>query len=297
MLFYPETKAKERHTKCACYYWKRMHKDHRMTRAAPAIGTADLVMITFDALRYDVAESTMREGRTPFLATLLPAGWEMRHTPGSFTYAAHAAFFAGFWPTPVAPGHHSRPFALRFAGSHSITADTCVLDGDHIVAGLRLKGYHTLCIGGVGFFNKRNPLGSVFPAMFDESHWQPEFAVTESNSARSQVQRAGARVAECAADRPLFLFVNLSALHPPTHMYLPGARGDSTRSQAAALEYVDRQLPPLFEALQRRGRGGAVYLMSDHGTTFDDDGYCGHRIGHPAVWTVPYGECSWEPSP
>ena len=268
-----------------------------MTRHALRIGEADLLMITFDALRHDVAEAAMRAGRTPFLANLLSGGWEARHTPGSFTYAAHAAFFAGFWPTPIAAGRHPRPFALRFAGSRSIAAETCVLDGDNIVAGLKQKGYHTLCIGGVGFFNRLNPLGRVFPDLFDESHWQPGFAVTETNSAQLQVQVACARISECALTQPLFVFVNLSALHPPTHMYLPGARGDSPESQTAALEYVDRQLPPLLDALRQRGRGGTGYLMSDHGTTFGEDGYCGHRIGHPVVWTVPYGECRWEPTP
>jgi len=255
----------------------------------------DLLLITFDALRYDVAESTMRAGRTPFLASLLPDGWEERHSPGNFTYAAHAAFFAGFWPTPATSGSHPRPFALRFPGSRSIGPETMLLEGDNIVAGLKNRGYHTVCIGGVGFFNQQNPLGRVFPSLFDESHWRPEFAVTEANSTQRQVRFACVRIGECPADRPLFLFVNLSATHSPTRMYLPGG-GESTASQAAALEYVDRQLPPLFAALRDRGRGGKGYLMSDHGTAFGDDGYNGHRIGHPVVWTVPYGECQWEPS-
>ena len=42
-------------------------------------------------------------GRTPHLTRLLPRGWEERHSPGSFTYAAHQAFFAGFLPTPARP--------------------------------------------------------------------------------------------------------------------------------------------------------------------------------------------------
>jgi hypothetical protein len=35
-------------------------------------------------------------------------------------------------------------------------------------------------------------------------------------------------------------------------------------------------------------------LMSDHGTLFGEEGWTGHRIGHPAVWTVPYAEFTWE---
>jgi glucan phosphoethanolaminetransferase (alkaline phosphatase superfamily) len=91
--------------------------------------------------------------------------------------------------------------------------------------------------------------------------------------------------------------VNISATHPPTHGYVPGARADTVDTQAAALEYVDRQLPSLFGSLRERGRGGMAYLLSDHGTLFGEDSFTGHRIGHPAVWTVPYGEYAWEPQP
>lgn len=268
-----------------------------MKLTASDVGRVDLFVATIDSLRYDVAASAMRAGRTPVLAGLLPGGWEERHSPGSFTYAAHAALFAGFWPTPAVPGRHGRPFALRFAGSRSVDEGTCVLDGENLMEGLRRRGYHTICIGGVGFFNERNPLGSVFPRLFDESHWSPAFGVSEPQSAKHQVRRATERLREAPPDRPVLLFLNFSATHPPTHVYVPGARGDSVATQTAALEYVDRWLAPLFDGLRRRGRSGIGFLMSDHGTAFGEDGFTGHRVGHPVVWTVPYGECSWEPVP
>ncbi|RKH43579.1 metalloenzyme domain-containing protein, partial [Corallococcus sp. AB050B] len=66
------------------------------------VGTHDLLFLTLDTLRYDVAREELEAGRTPTLAALLPGGrWEERHSPASFTYAAHQAFFAGFLPTPV----------------------------------------------------------------------------------------------------------------------------------------------------------------------------------------------------
>lgn len=92
----------------------------------------------------------------------------------------------------------------------------------------------------------------------------------------------------------MFLFINISSTHPPTRGYLKEARQESTATQSAALEYVDRQLPPLFEALRQRGRDGTAYLMSDHGTLFGEEGWTGHRIAHPAVWTVPYAVCNWK---
>lgn len=265
------------------------------SHSASSSDTPDVLMITLDALRFDVAQQAWQSDRTPFLKSLIPGGWEPRHTPGSFTYAAHAAFFAGFWPTPETPASHTRPFALRFPGSRTIGSETTVLESDNIVAGLAARGYQTLCVGGVGFFNPATPLGRVFAAPFERSFWQPAFSVSEVHSTRAQVRQACTAIAECDAARPLFLFLNVSATHPPTHRYLPGSKGDSVETQTAALEYVDRQLPPLFEALQQRRRTGTAYIMSDHGTLFGEEGWTGHRVGHPSVWTVPYAETSWSP--
>jgi hypothetical protein len=257
----------------------------------------DIVMITFDALRYDVAQAAWAEGCTPFLRSILPQGWQRRHTPGSFTFSAHAAFFAGFWPTPEGNPAHVRPFALQFPGSRSIASETMSLAGENIVAGLRRRDYETVCIGGVGFFNPITPLGAVFPGYFEKSYWRPEFSVTELHSTHEQVRQATDSIAECPPDRPLFLFLNVSATHPPTRGYVRGASEESVATQSAALKYVDRCLPPLFAALRDRHHATSAYLMSDHGTLFGEDGMTGHRVGHPDVWTVPYAECFWEPQP
>ncbi|KAB8143734.1 sulfatase-like hydrolase/transferase [Chloroflexia bacterium SDU3-3] len=254
------------------------------------VGSHDIVLITLDTLRYDVAAAELREGRTPNLATLLPAGgWEKRHTPGSFTYAAHQAFFAGFLPTPAAPGRHPRLFAARFAGSETTAEGTFVFDEADMVSGLATQGYHTICVGGVGFFNKQNALSSVLPGLFAESHWSPALGVTAPDSTASQVRVALDALARQPRGRRVFLFINVSALHQPNRMYLPGAQEDSLESHAAALAYVDSQLPPLVEALRRRGPSLWV-ICADHGTAYGEDGYTGHRINHPVVWEVPYAE-------
>ena len=264
-----------------------------MTAPSP-LRNEDLLLITFDALRWDVADAAHRADRTPFLCKLLPNGWEQRHTPGTFTYAAHAAIFAGFWPTPLAPVREQRPFALRFQGSRSIGRGTRRLDGENIVEGLQKLGYYTLCIGGVGFFNPANGLGGVFPRMFTESHWRPEFGVSAVHSAREQVRQAVVSLRAVPTEQPIFLFMNVSATHPPTRIYVQDAMQESTLTQTAALESVDRHLPPLWDALHNRGRGGHAFLMSDHGTLFGEDGRFGHRTAHPMVWNVPYAEAAWE---
>lgn len=264
--------------------------------ARELIGTHDVLFVTLDSLRYDVARDELAAGRTPNLARVLPIGrWEERHSPGNFTLAAHQAFFAGFLPTPAAPGKHGRLFAARFAGSETTTEATCVFDAPDIVTGLAERGYHTVCIGGVGFFNRQTPLGCVLPDLFAESHWSPSLGVTDPQSTEHQVRLAEEVLAALPAQRRVFLFVNISAIHQPNCIFLPetGAphrrEPDTPASHAAALAYVDRHLPALFAAVQWRAPA-LVILCSDHGTAYGEDGYFGHRISHPVVWTVPYAE-------
>jgi hypothetical protein len=155
------------------------------------IGSHDVVLMTLDTLRYDVAVSALESGLTPNMQSLLPSGqWELRHTPGSFTFAAHQAFFAGFLPTPASPGPHPRLFACSFPGSQTTCEQTCVFESENIVRGFADRGYHTACIGGVGFFNKLTELGSVLPNMFAESHWSQAMGVTSRDSTEIQIQRA-----------------------------------------------------------------------------------------------------------
>ncbi len=261
-----------------------------MLNASRLIGTHDVLVVTLDTLRYDVAADLHARCRTPNLSAILPAGgWEKRHTPGSFTFAAHSAFFAGFLPTPTAPGKHPRLFALRFPGSETTSEGTAVFDAPDIVAGFRASGYHTICIGGVGFFNQLTPLGNVLPGLFDESHWSPELGVTDSRSTEHQVNLALRRVAELPPTQRVFFFVNISAIHQPNCFYLNGATDDTIESHAAALEYVDGELGRLFAGLRKRGPWLAV-ICSDHGTAYGEDGHTGHRLAHPVVWDVPYAE-------
>ncbi len=268
--------------------------------AATCVGTHDVLLLTLDTLRYDVAQRGLVEGRTPFLAELLRAtptgGWERRHTPGSFTWAAHQAFFAGFLPTPIAPGSHPRLFALAFPGSETTGERTAVFDAPDLVTGLRGRGYHAICVGGVGFFNELTPLGRVLPGLFDEHRWRPEFGVTDHDSTRNQVAWACDRIAAVAGSRRVFCFVNISALHQPNCHYLPGAERDDVDTQLAALAYVDGQLAPLFAGLRRRAPLLAI-ICSDHGTAYGEDGYVGHRLAHPVVWEVPYAELALDRLP
>lgn len=246
----------------------------------------DVLFMTLDTLRYDVAEQLFARGELPRFARLFPGGWEKRHAPASFTYASHQAFFAGFLPTPVAPGKHPRRFAIRFAGSETTTSDTTVFDAPDIVRGFSDLGYRTLCLGGVGFFDPSTPLGANLTASFDEVHFEPAFRVTEPDGFAHQIARLAERLRDVS--ERAFVFINVSSLHQPNRFYVDGKEHDDVDSHAAALRYVDSQLDALLEAFGERPLFAIV--CSDHGTAYGEDGYVGHRIGHDVVWTVPYAE-------
>lgn len=252
------------------------------------VGTHDLALVVLDALRYDVACEELAAGRTPNLAARIGV-WEQRHSPGTFTLSSHAAFFAGFLPTPARPGRHQRALALGFDGSETIGDTTCVLQGATIVEGLAARGYHTLCVGGVGFFNLKNPLGTVLPGLFAERYWDVSTGVTDPHCFENQIAIVERSLAALRDDQLAFTFVNVPALHQPNHFYLPdGPERDTKASHAAALRYIDVHLPRLFAAFDRRPTFAIV--TSDHGTLYGEDGFVGHRVAHPLVTTVPYAE-------
>jgi hypothetical protein len=254
------------------------------------VGTHDLVWLVLDSLRFDVAEQEMVAGRTPEFAALFPNGWEKRHSPASFTFPAHQAFFAGFLPTPADPSASmERLFAVPFGGSKSIGPGTCVVNGADVVHGLEESGYQTICVGGVGFFNGKTPLSRVLPGYFNEWHWSREMGVTGPSSTKHQFELAARRLAEISTDQRVFLFINVSAIHRPNRYYIKGRKTDDLETHAAALRYVDGCLPTLIEALAARGPSHLL-ACSDHGTLFGEDGYEGHRVAHPGVYTVPFGE-------
>ncbi len=268
--------------------------DERKINMHEVVGTHDVVLITLDTLRFDVAEYAFTHGRLPILSRWLPSfGFERRHTPGSFTFAAHQAFLTGFLPTcaqPSADGRaHPRLLALAFAGSESTTENTYVFShGASLPEAFAHIGYRSICIGGAGFFNKRNPLGSVLPDLFAESYWQEDFGVTYKHSSDAQVAQACALLSQ--SQQRVFMLLNISAIHQPNSHYIADAqhaRIDDLASHEAALCYVDQALAPLWDALSMRGPA-LVIICSDHGTAYGEDGFFGHRNAHPVVMNVPY---------
>lgn len=258
-----------------------------MIDAAEIIRTqTSILFITLDSLRYDTARTAYDNGLTPHLASLLPeGGWERRQTPGTFTLPAHMAFFSGFLPKLPQPEQPPRLWECRPPAFKTVPPQTFVFDAPNLLAGLAQHGYRSICVGGVTYFSRETPLGSVLPDLFDEAHWRPEFCSPEPDSTCHQVNYT-LDIAEHHDGCPLYLFVNVSATHVPHGHYLGNSR-DTAASQQAALAYADAHLARLITTLTAKKRW-LIILCADHGDAYGEDGYHGRGIAHPVVMNVPF---------
>ena len=253
------------------------------------VGTNDILMLCFDTLRYDVAVSEEASGGTPILSRY--GKWEKRHAPGNFTYPSHFAMFAGFLPSPAEP-HLLQDrqwlfFPMRVGSGNNAPSGSYPFHRATFVQSLEDDRYETICIGGVNFFSKKNEIGKVFPSYFKKSYWKPTFGCTSKDSAARQIEFAVEKLTTYSNNKRIFMYVNFSAIHYPNHHYVEGQKEDDLVSHAAALRYVDSQLPLLFDAFSKRGNT-LVIALSDHGTCYGEDGYRYHCISHENVYTVPY---------
>ena len=213
------------------------------------VGSHDILMITLDTLRYDVAK--LEEKHCPNLCG--SGSWEKRHTPGVLRMLL-TMLFGGFMPTPANTdkASHIRLFHSRNTGLPT-HPHTWLFDTPDIVSGFAAEGYRTVCIGGVIFYEEESSRQSI-AWIFSAKLLAYEFRVTNPRSTENQVNHALKLLNQTGSDEKLFLFMNISAIHGPNRYFVEGAREDSVETQRAALRYVDKALGPLFEAMRERER-------------------------------------------
>ncbi len=255
------------------------------------ISQNDILFLCFDTLRYDIAKKAEKEQTTPVLNSY--GEWLECSAAGNFTYPSHHSMFVGFLPAPIHAKNIQEREMLFFPkgiGMGKKPKNSFVFEGATIMEGLAKMGYHTLCIGGVSFFNKRTDIGRIFPNMFLESHWTQRFSCSQPKSAEYQIEK----VLKCLDEldkidknKRIFCYINFSAIHYPNNYYLENCKKDCLESHQKALEYIDKSLEPLFEAFKKRSKT-FVIATSDHGTCYGEDGYLFHGINHSIVNTVPY---------
>jgi hypothetical protein len=254
----------------------------------------NFLLLTLDSCRYDV----LRDAHTPVLDSyveMVPA-----QTPASYTYAAHQSFFAGILPNAT----ESVPYYNRFTRQLLALMHTgellhdkaykVVSSAGNFVTGMREQGYQTVGAGAMNWFRQVALTG-----------WFEKFAFTNTN-AGAQVDFL---VQEIDPRLPFFGFINFGETHDPFEYagktnrapfavqaremsWPPRQEGPVGRDaapywhQVEAAEFLDRQLPRLFDALPP---DTIVIVCGDHGEALGEDGYWGHGVNHPKVFEVPMG--------
>ncbi|MFO0998983.1 MAG: hypothetical protein U0936_01485 [Planctomycetaceae bacterium] len=129
---------------------------YRVLPMKQIVGKADIVFITLDTLRFDVATLAMK--RTDAESAKNHSGRINYDTRRVALPLPHIRPFCGFFAYSVVSGNRTlvrwRP---DFRAVKRRPMKTFVFDAPDIVTGLVDVGYTTICVGGVGFFNKQSP--------------------------------------------------------------------------------------------------------------------------------------------
>ena len=254
---------------------------------------ADVLFVTLDSCRYDAFVAA----QTPNLSAIGPL--VRAFSPSHFTFGAHAAFFMGF--TPGDPARRERFVNSKFGkifrmtdGGHRGAAEAWVeLSGRNIIDGFRQRGYRAIGTGAVGWFDPATETGKALTADFEH------FLYTGGPGFRAQRAFLLREIeAAHAAGVPVFAFANLGETHVPywhegagwnasRNPCVPfGSDNDaaeSRRRQIACVEWIDREIAPLFAAFD----SAAIVVCADHGDCWGEDGLWEHGIHHPRTLEVP----------
>ena len=257
------------------------------------VNRRSLLLITLDSCRYD----TFVAADAPNLKAIGPEAHKAQ-APSHFTYASHMAMWVGVTPglAGVAEPYLNPKFAKFFRISNGARRaygpSAFQLEGRNIVDGFRLAGYRTIGCGALGWFNPDTPAGATVTADFDRIRH-----VGWPWSVARQVDWICSEL-DAAADRPVFVFLNVGETHTPYwHEGAPWSaddnpcrpfqtvdrRAECALRQRACLEYVDRKLAPLIA----RFAPASIVATADHGDCWGEDGIWEHGVSHPATLTVP----------
>lgn len=265
----------------------------RMKSFAHAAGS--VLLITLDSCRYDTFAAT----ELPHLKAVGPL--HRAFAPSHFTFGSHAAMFVGFTPglasgapVPYANPKFGRIFKMHALSHPGFAPPLFTLEGRNIVDGFRRRGLLTLGTGAMGWFNPALPTTATLLDGFERFHFQGE----DPADLRAQLAWLGSQLA--AADRPVFLFLNVGETHVPYHhqeaswdrAFNPcqpfdragtNDAGECRRRQSECLRFVDAELAPLLAAFS----DATVVLCGDHGDCWGEDGLWEHGIAHEKVFEVP----------
>lgn len=247
----------------------------------------NFAIITLDSLRWDASQLAT----TPNLSRLFESHnekWHKVYAQGTYTLTAHVSMFHdGHLPCNDLDKGTPQMFRrqdkfcifkpdLNWVKRKKIKYPTPP-KAENIVKGFAQMGYRTVGVGGVHWFNSNYPASDIWSKYyFNEFYWKPEFGEEFKESFENQIELI--KTLRLRKTKKLFFFLNVASTHRP-------CRGNkSIRGQADALDYIDSHIMKVLNLLPRPTH---LFLMSDHGTLFGEDGLHHHGFYHPKVMEIP----------
>ncbi len=256
-----------------------------------AMHRKSVLLVTLDSCRHDTFAAVRP-------ANILAVGPLHRaHAPSHFTFASHAAMFAGFTPgvatsdEPFVNPKRGRIVRLEGGPSPAFGRDHIRVEGEDIVDGFNRRGFVTAGTGAVGWFDDRRPSVRNLVRHFRHYRYAGSNHALDGQLAWLASVVGGAR-------GPVFAFLNVGETHIPYwHEGAPwrrdenpckadGAGNDAAecaRRQRACLSFVDGRLGPLLRAFSN----ATTVVCGDHGDCWGEDGLWAHGFSHPKTLEVP----------
>jgi hypothetical protein len=250
----------------------------------------DFLFLTLDSLRYDTATLAMEAGQTPRFQSLF-GKWERRLASATYTLPSHVSMFAGMMPRPAkgddaALKHEARLFALSTSWQRYRGRNIRYFfdDAPNVPKGFESRGYHTIGVGGVGWFSTEVNASSLWRDQYFQQYlYKPSYGEENPRAFEEQLTDLASALASLPKGRR-FIFINVSSTHRP---YSNGDGTISVVAQRMCLQYVDKYLSRLLELMQPETVG---VVCGDHGDCMGEDGLWGHNVVHDKVFEVPYAE-------
>jgi len=255
-----------------------------------SVFSKDFLFITLDSLRYDTAALALDAGQTRHFRSLV-GDWEARRVAATYTLPSHVSMFAGMMPRPargddVTLKKEARLFALSTSWQRYRGRNIRYFfdDAPNVPKGFESRGYHTVGVGGVGWFSTEVSASTLWRDQYFQHYlYKPSYGEENPHAFEEQINDLAATLASLPKGRR-FVFINVSSTHRP---YSNGDGTPSVNAQRLCLQYVDRHLPRLLELMQP---GTVGVACGDHGDCMGEDGLWGHNVVHEKVFEVPYAE-------
>ena len=261
----------------------------------------DVLFVTLDSCRFDTFSRAHSLGLTPNLSSVAP--FYKAIAPSYYTYGSHSSFWMGFTPgigsvnKPFFNPKFAKLFKMQFSGFAGSDSDCFQLVGRNIIEGFANLGYVTIGTGAVSWFDTSTSTGLVLTESFDHffysgNTWSLRKQLLWIDRTLSSIPGSSQRVNR-------FVFLNIGETHVPYwHEEASWSRApspcipfggetcdahESARRQQACLAWVDTQLRSLLNYFKY----STIFICSDHGDCWGEDGLWEHGISHPMTLEVP----------